>query len=133
MKADKTDINKKKMIEALEMSLGVVTSAVKAVGIHRSTHYEWYNEDPEYRKAVDDIVNVSLDFAETQLFQSMKDQNVAAVIFYLKTKGKQRGYIERSEFEFKKGEPDLSELTTEEIRAMLNDNNEAGNTPQTAQ
>ncbi|MCE2713602.1 MAG: hypothetical protein LW688_13860 [Cryomorphaceae bacterium] len=133
MKADKTDINKKKMIEALEMSLGVVTSAVKAVGIHRSTHYEWYNEDTEYRKAVDDIVNVSLDFAETQLFQSMKDQNVAAVIFYLKTKGKQRGYIERSEFEFKKGEPDLSELTTEEIRAMLNDNNEAGNTPQTAQ
>lgn len=133
MKTDKTDINKKKMIEALEMSLGVVTSAVKAVGIHRSTHYDWYNEDPEYRKAVDDIVNVSLDFAETQLFQSMKDQNVAAVIFYLKTKGKQRGYIERSEFEFKKGEPDLSELTTEEIRAMLNDNNEAGNTPQTAQ
>lgn len=133
MKLDKTDINKKKMIEALEMSLGVVTSAVKAVGIHRSTHYDWYNDDPEYRKAVDDIVNVSLDFAETQLFQSMKDQNVAAVIFYLKTKGKQRGYIERSEFEFKKGEPDLSELTTEEIRAMLNDNNEAGNTPQTAQ
>lgn len=129
MKADKTDINKKKMIEALEMSLGVVTSAVKSVGIHRSTHYEWYNEDPEYRKAVDDVVNVSLDFAETQLFQSMKDQNVAAVIFYLKTKGKQRGYIERSEFEFKKGEPDLSELTTDEIRAMLNDTNEAGNTP----
>lgn len=133
MKPDKTDINKKKMIEALEMSLGVVTSAVKAVGIHRSTHYEWYNEDPEYRKAVDDVVNVSLDFAETQLFQSMKDQNVTAVIFYLKTKGKQRGYIERSEFEFKKGEPDLSELTTDEIRAMLNDTNEAGNTPQTAQ
>jgi len=131
MKTDKTDINKKKMLEALENSLGIVTSAVKSVGIHRSTHYEWYNEDPEYQKAVDEISNISLDFAETQLFQSMKEQNVTAVIFYLKTKGKKRGYIERSEFEFKKGEPDLSELTTDEIRAMLNDANQAGNTTET--
>jgi hypothetical protein len=123
MKNDKTDTNKKKMLEALELSLGIVSTACKQAGIHRSTHYDWYNEDLSYRKAVDDVLNISLDFAETQLFQAMKEQNVAATIFYLKTKGKVRGYVERSEVELRKGEPDLSELTTDEIRTMLNDNN----------
>ena len=127
MRTDKTDNKKIQMIDALESSLGIVTSACKIVGIHRSTHYDWYNDDPSYRKAVDDIQNISLDFAETQLFQAMKENNVTATIFYLKTKGKGRGYIERSEFELRKGEPDLSELSTDEIRSMLNDQQE-GNT-----
>jgi hypothetical protein len=125
MKIDKTDTNKKKMLEALESSLGIVTSACKAAGVHRSTHYDWYNSDPEYRKSVDEVTNISLDFAETQLFQGMKENNMTAVIFYLKTKGKGRGYIERSEFEFKKTDPDLSELTTDEIRTLLNGNERA--------
>ena len=38
-KADKTDINKKAMIIALEKSLGIVTPACKNVGISRDTHY----------------------------------------------------------------------------------------------
>jgi hypothetical protein len=122
MKNDKTDTNKKKMLDALELSLGIVTSACKAAGVHRSTHYDWYNSDPQYRKSVDDVTNISLDFAETQLFQGMKENNMTAVIFYLKTKGKGRGFIERSEFEIKKSDPDLSELTTDEIRALLNGN-----------
>ncbi|MCC6448747.1 MAG: hypothetical protein IT215_08705, partial [Chitinophagaceae bacterium] len=45
--ATNTNILKKAMIEALEKSLGVVTTAAKAVGIDRSTHYDWYNNDPE--------------------------------------------------------------------------------------
>ena len=50
----KVDINKKAMIEALTQSLGIVTSACKAVGISRTLHYNWYNEDAEYKKAVDE-------------------------------------------------------------------------------
>ena len=79
MKIDKTDTNKKKMLDALESSLGIVTSACKAAGIHRSTHYDWYNSDPEYRKSVDEVTNISLDFAETQLFQGMKENNMTAI------------------------------------------------------
>ena len=36
---DKTEQHKKAMLEALEKSLGVVTSACKNVGIGRTTHY----------------------------------------------------------------------------------------------
>jgi hypothetical protein len=34
----------------------------------------------------------------------MKDGSTSATIFYLKTKGKKRGYIERSELDLSSGE-----------------------------
>lgn len=94
-----TDIHKKAMIEALEKSLGVVTTACKTVGISRQTHYEWLKEDEQYRKAVEDISDVALDFAESQLHKQIQNGEVSSTIFYLKTKGKKRGYIERQEVE----------------------------------
>jgi hypothetical protein len=94
---DKTEQHKKAMLEALEKSLGVVTSACKAVGIGRTTHYLWMDNDPEYRRAVNDLENVAIDFAESQLHQQIKGGNPTATIFYLKTKGKKRGYVERQE------------------------------------
>ena len=47
------DIQKKAMVEALEKSLGIVTTACKMVGICRSSHYDWYNNDMEYKEALD--------------------------------------------------------------------------------
>jgi len=93
----KSDINKKAMLEALEKSLGVVTTACKQVGISRETHYRWVKEDAEYGTAVEDIENIALDFAESQLHKQIMDGSTSATIFYLKTKGKNRGYIERVE------------------------------------
>ena len=42
---DKTEHHKKAMLEALEKSLGVVTSACKSVGIGRTTHYLWMDNE----------------------------------------------------------------------------------------
>ena len=88
---------KKAMIQALEKSLGVVTSACKIVGINRSTHYEWLKTDEEYKREVESIEDIALDFAESQLHKQIKKGNTAGTIFYLKTKGKKRGYVERTE------------------------------------
>jgi len=96
-KTTKTDTNKKRVIEALTKSLGIVTTACKSVDIARSTFYEWYNTDPLFKEAVEDIGDIALDFAESQLHKQIKDSNTSATIFYLKTKGKKRGYIERQE------------------------------------
>lgn len=87
------------MIEALKQSLGVVTSACDAVGISRQTHYQWLKSDEEYAAAVDDIANVALDFAESALYKKIKEGDTASTIFYLKTKGKGRGYIEKQQIE----------------------------------
>lgn len=85
------------MIEALKQSLGIVTAAAEVVGIERSTHYDWLKVDEDYKAAVDSIQDITLDFAESQLHKQIKDGEVTSTIFYLKTKGKKRGYIERIE------------------------------------
>jgi len=90
---------KRLMLQALEKSLSVVTTAVKQVGIDRQTHYNWLKKDPEYAAKVKDIENVTLDFAESQLHEQIREGNVTATIFLLKTKGKKRGYIERQEIQ----------------------------------
>lgn len=95
----KTDILKKSMIEALEKSLGVVTTACRMVDISRQTHYEWCRIDEAYKEAVDDIADIALDFAESQLHKQIKDGEVSSTIFYLKTKGKKRGYVEKNEID----------------------------------
>ena len=91
------NILKKQIITALELSLGVVTVACKNVGIARTTFYEWYKTDEEFKKSVDSIEDIALDFAESQLHKQIKDGNVTATIFYLKTKGVKRGYVERQD------------------------------------
>jgi hypothetical protein len=90
-------IKKEAMIKALEKSLGVVTSACRSVGISRTTHYEWLQSDEEYSKAVQSLSDLALDFAESKLHSLIQEGDTTATIFYLKTKGKQRGYIERQE------------------------------------
>lgn len=94
-----SDTIKKAMIAALEASLGVVTTACNEVGISRKTHYEWLKTDNEYKEAVDDLSDVALDFAESKLHGQIKNGDTTATIFYLKTKGKKRGYVERQEVE----------------------------------
>jgi hypothetical protein len=88
---------KKAMIEALEQSLGIVTTACKKVGINRKTHYDWLKADEEYAASVLSIEDMTIDFAESQLHKQIKDGNPTSTIFYLKTKAKKRGYIERQE------------------------------------
>ena len=102
---NKTEQHKKAILEALEKSLGVVTTSCKKVGIGRTQFYHWLNDDNEFRTKVDDIQNVALDFAESQLHKQIGDGNTSATIFYLKTKGKNRGYVERQEITGAEGMP----------------------------
>ena len=91
-KSSKTNIKKKAMLQALEKSLGIVTTAAKQVGIDRWTHYDWMKADPEYKAAVDAIEDVALDFAESKLHAQIAKGDTTATIFYLNNKGKKRGY-----------------------------------------
>ena len=96
---------KEQMLEALEKSLGIVSTACKMVDVGRTTHYEWMKSDEEYKSAVNSIQDSVLDFAESHLYKLVKEGNPAATIFFLKTKGKKRGYIERQEIEVTEKKP----------------------------
>jgi hypothetical protein len=100
-----TELRKRAMLDALEKSLGVVTTAARQVGIDRTTHYVWMKEDEVYKTAVDALSEMAIDFAETHLHQRIADGDTAATIFYLKTKGKRRGYVERTEITGDEGRP----------------------------
>ena len=108
-------IKKNALIEALEKSLGVVTSACKTVGIGRTTYYDWYNNDKEFKKKVDELQNVALDFAESKLHNQIADNNTTATIFYLKTKGRQRGYTDKSELDITSGGKAITDIKIEVI------------------
>jgi len=92
-------LKKETILKALESSLGVVTTACKKTEIPRSTFYKWLKEDEDFAEKVKDIENVSLDFAESKLFEQMSDNNTSATIFYLKTKGRKRGYWEKQQMD----------------------------------
>jgi hypothetical protein len=90
-------LKKRSMMKALEGSLGVITTACKSIGITRQTHYNWLANDPVYKKFSDGMQDMALDFAESQLHKQILDGNPTATIFFLKTKGRNRGYVERQE------------------------------------
>lgn len=89
------------MIKALEKNMGIITPACKAVGITRTTHYAWCKDDENYKAAVDDVMELQIDFAESNLLKKIKEGSTAETIFYLKCKGKKRGYVEKQEQEIK--------------------------------
>lgn len=90
---------KKAFIDAYRANMGNATEASKAVGIHRTTYRRWYNADPEFAALVDEVKEEQIDLAESELRKLVKSGNITAVIFTLKTIGKERGYIERTETE----------------------------------
>jgi hypothetical protein len=118
-----SDIVKKNLLEALEKSLGIVTTACKIVGCARSTFYKYYKDDQDFRTSVDELENLTLDFVESKLHKQIENDNTTATIFYLKTKGKKRGYVERREVEMT-AEVSTSKLSNEakkKIDDILND------------
>ena len=86
-------LRKKAMIEAMKEELGVVSRASKIVRVHRSTHYYWIKTCTEYKKEIEEANEENLDLAESALLEKIKKGNTRAIIFLLRTRGKDRGYF----------------------------------------
>lgn len=82
--------------EAIVKAFGNLSTAAKSLQVERATLYAWI-EAEGLEESVQEGRNRRLDFAESMLDKGMKDGNMTAIIFYLKTQGKSRGYIERQE------------------------------------
>ena len=85
------------MLEALEKTMGIVVQAAKITGIAPKTHREWMDKDPEYKKSVEDISEIALDFAESSLLTQVKNGIPVSTIYYLNHKGKKRGYGQQTQ------------------------------------
>ena len=98
-KKDTRSIAEKKarLLEALEKSLGVITDACKMADLNRDTFYRYLREDEDFKAKYEDISNVALDFVESKMYELIRQGDKACIIFYMKCKGKKRGYVEKEE------------------------------------
>lgn len=96
-KSDKTEHRQAAMLAALRASLGNVKAACEATGIGRSTFYTWKEEDPEFAKKLAEMKEDALDFVEGKMMERIRAGSDVLIQFYLKTQGKERGYVERTE------------------------------------
>ena len=114
------NLKKDALLQALENSLGIVSTACNRSGISRSSFYKWYKEDEEFRKKVDEIDNLKLDFVESKLFKNIENEKEKSIIFYLQHKGHKRGYIQRQNINLTSNEEDIKKIEIEIIESKGN-------------
>jgi hypothetical protein len=66
---------------------------------------------PALQRVVEEVVEDNLDLAEHKLLAGINADNMTATIFYLKTKGRARGYVERREQTGPNGAPIAAVMT----------------------
>ena len=144
---DKLTLNGKKrnlkpnFIDNLLKSMGNVSIACKNTTISREIYYKWLKEDLEFKKQCEEVMPEKvLDFVESKLFSLIdgvkcvkyykngeevvyeRPPDNTSIIFYLKTKGKKRGYIEKTQIEHSGGienKTDLDNLPIEKKKKIL--------------
>ena len=85
------------MLEALSKCYVNVTKSAKIVGIDRRTHYLWLDTNSRYKELYTDLQTSMIDLAEEKLMSNIDEAKETSIIFFLKTKGKSRGYQETFE------------------------------------
>lgn len=87
---------KMKFLKSLKSNLGLVYASSKETGISVEDHNRWMSVDNDYKKQVSEIDGHAIDYVESTLLKLVEERNPQAIMFYLKTKGKERGYVEKT-------------------------------------
>lgn len=84
-----------RIVAIYKKKLGNISATCDALNISRQSFYTWKEKSPALQRMLDDADESLLDWAETKLIEQINENNLTALIFFLKTKGKKRGYIEQ--------------------------------------
>lgn len=91
------------LIDAIYKNMGIVSGILKTlekdygIKVTRNAIYERRYSNKKIADAFEEAEELTLDVAENRLKSAINEGNMSAVLFYLKTKGKNRGYAERKE------------------------------------
>ena len=112
-KTQKTQkINKKEtFLKSLKKNLCNISKACEAANISRKTYYRWI-EDQEFKDQVEAVKEGLIDHVEHQLLQKIDSGDTTAIIFFLKTRAKDRGYVEKQEITLSRP---IEDITFDEI------------------
>ncbi len=89
--------SKQHFLENFKLSAANISISCEASNISRQTYYNWRKQDGDFARDCEDIEERNLDLAEMKLLTAIREGKTAELLFYLKTKGKKRGYVERQE------------------------------------
>ena len=87
-----------RIIKALGAEQGLLTMAARRAGVSYTTMNRYVHDFPSVKDAVQEAKESMLDFTEGKLYEKIKNGDTACIIFFLKTQGKGRGFIERQEW-----------------------------------
>tara|TARA_R110000824_G_scaffold295738_3_gene484034 strand:- start:57 stop:404 length:348 start_codon:yes stop_codon:yes gene_type:complete len=100
----KTEKDKKTFLKILKGNGGNINDACNTTNVARRTIYVWMEKEKWFKDSIDDIREIGIDNVESALYKNAIEGNTTAQIFYLKTQGKKRGYVEKSELDLTSGD-----------------------------
>ena len=74
-----------------------ITATCAALNTSRRTFYQKKEKSKSLQDLLAEADESMLDFAESKLIEHINNNDITSLIFFLKTKGKKRGYVERTE------------------------------------
>jgi hypothetical protein len=93
---DRSDSRKKWWAEHFRKNFNRA-DACNATGVNRSTLWRWIKEDKAFSEAVWEIEESVIDVAESKLMELVREGNLQAIKFLLRSKARERGYGDRLE------------------------------------
>ena len=100
-------------IDAIPGTGGIITAIAKRVGCSWNTAHRYIDRHPSVRAAYDAECESVLDLAEAKTIEAIRDGDGTMIRYYLSTKGKDRGYVQRQEQVL---QGDTLEVTTRVVR-----------------
>lgn len=85
------------VIPALLEARGMVYIAARRMGVDPSGVYRLIRNNKQIAAAWEAIKGETLDTVELKLWQKIMADDLQAITFFLRTKGRERGYTERTE------------------------------------
>lgn len=107
----KTNITQDQMLEAIQGSQGIVSKVQTKLATIIGERWDWTTVNKYIHKwdkcvkALEDERESVLDFAENVVHKEILKGDVATAKWYLRMKGKDRGYEENPTFRIDNGEP----------------------------
>ncbi len=83
--------------KALLATHGLKAKAAEKLKCSPSTISKFLKKHPKVEETIEKAVEAMLDTAEGKLFKHIEEGNIPALLFYLKCKGKGRGYVEKDQ------------------------------------
>lgn len=88
---------KERFLENLKNAGGIIYVACENTGISRSKYYGWLKNDPSFAERCDEVKEAQIDYVESKLMGLINAGDTTATIYYLKTKGRKRGWSEKQQ------------------------------------